>query len=100
MSSDNLKLIGKVALVTGASQGLGFNIAQRFIAEGASVVICARSSTDLKNAENQLLADLGDDQQLLAFWQISSTPRLNLVPILVKTSNYWLYLAMFHLPWK
>ena len=74
MSSDNLKLIGKVALVTGASQGLGFNIAQRFIAEGASVVICARSSADLKNAENQLLADLGDDQQLLALLcDVSST---------------------------
>ena len=74
MSSDNLKLMGKVALVTGASQGLGFNIAQRFVAEGASVVICARSSVDLENAENQLFADLREDQQLLALLcDVSST---------------------------
>ncbi len=74
MSSDNLKLMGKVALVTGASQGLGFNIAQRFIAEGASVVICARSSADLEHAKNQLLAMIGKDHQLLALsCDVSST---------------------------
>lgn len=74
MSSNSLKLTGKVALVTGASQGLGFNIAQRFVAEGASVVICARSSADLKNAENELFADLGKEQQLLALLcDVSST---------------------------
>ena len=74
MSSDNLKLKGKIALVTGASQGLGFNIAQRFVAEGASVVICARSSADLELAKNQLLAMIGKDQQLLALsCDVSST---------------------------
>lgn len=74
MSSNSLKLMGKVALVTGASQGLGFNIAQRFVAEGASVVICARSSVDLENAENQLFADLHENQQLLALLcDVSST---------------------------
>ena len=74
MSSNSLKLIGKVALVTGASQGLGFNIAQRFVTEGASVVICARSSADLNNAENQLSSDLREEQQLLALLcDVSST---------------------------
>lgn len=78
MSSHSLKLMGKVALVTGGSQGLGFNIAQRFVAEGASVVICARSSTDLKNAENQLVADLGEEQQLLALLcDVSSTAEVD-----------------------
>jgi citronellol/citronellal dehydrogenase len=32
---------GKVAFVTGASRGIGFAIATRFAAEGASVVLCA-----------------------------------------------------------
>ncbi|NCD32461.1 MAG: SDR family oxidoreductase [Spartobacteria bacterium] len=38
------KLAGKKAVITGASQGLGTVIARTFLAEGASVLLCARSS--------------------------------------------------------
>lgn len=34
------RLLGKVALVTGAAQGLGAEIASRFAAEGATVLVC------------------------------------------------------------
>lgn len=46
----DLGLRGKVALVAGASQGIGKAIALGFAREGAKVSICARGETQLKEA--------------------------------------------------
>jgi 2-dehydro-3-deoxy-D-gluconate 5-dehydrogenase len=43
----DLQLSGRVAVVTGASRGLGQAIASAFVAEGMSVVAAARSTSDL-----------------------------------------------------
>jgi NAD(P)-dependent dehydrogenase (short-subunit alcohol dehydrogenase family) len=42
-----MKLAGRAAIITGASQGLGAAIAERFVAEGAKVALCARTAPDL-----------------------------------------------------
>lgn len=49
-----MKLLGKRAVVTGASQGLGLAIARVFLAEGASVLICARNPAELEAAREDL----------------------------------------------
>jgi 3-oxoacyl-[acyl-carrier protein] reductase len=46
----NLELSGKVALVTGASRGIGRAIALALAAEGARVVMCARGAAALEEA--------------------------------------------------
>jgi NAD(P)-dependent dehydrogenase (short-subunit alcohol dehydrogenase family) len=52
----DLQLRGKVALVTGASKGIGRSIAQTLASEGMSVVVVARSRDQLAT----LAAPLGD----------------------------------------
>jgi NAD(P)-dependent dehydrogenase (short-subunit alcohol dehydrogenase family) len=44
------QLQGKVAIITGASQGLGLEIAGQFAISGASVVLCARNERLLEEA--------------------------------------------------
>ena len=46
----NLGLDGKVALVGGASRGLGRAVAEELTAEGASVAVCARDASRLAAA--------------------------------------------------
>lgn len=53
----DLDLTAKTALVTAASKGLGYAIAQRLVAEGATVVISSREGDTLRAAEKQLSAD-------------------------------------------
>ena len=45
----DLGLKGKVALVTGASKGIGKAIAEEFAKKGVHVSICARGKEDLEH---------------------------------------------------
>jgi NAD(P)-dependent dehydrogenase (short-subunit alcohol dehydrogenase family) len=53
----DLNLNGKVALVTGASRGIGLAIAQTYAANGASVVITARKQVELDEALTTIKGD-------------------------------------------
>jgi NAD(P)-dependent dehydrogenase (short-subunit alcohol dehydrogenase family) len=61
-----VKLQGKRAVITGASQGLGLATATRFVQEGASVLICARDANELEKARATLAAQAKQGQSVLA----------------------------------
>lgn len=57
---------GKVAIITGASQGLGREIAERYARAGASVVICARDATMLGRVQASLRQETQQTQAVEA----------------------------------
>ena len=59
-----MRLAGRFALVTGASQGLGAEIAARFVAEGASIYLCARSEDAIRAVEQRLSATARKGQKV------------------------------------
>src|SRR5262249_24342795 len=60
----DLGLKGKVAIVAGASRGLGRAVAQELAAEGTSLVICARTAEVLSQVREQIATTTG--AQILA----------------------------------
>ncbi len=67
-------LAGRTAIVTGASQGLGRAIAQRYVEAGASVLLCARQAGLLQQARDDLAAQAGPGQAVQAMAADVSSP--------------------------
>lgn len=63
-------------VVTGASRGIGFAVAQRFASEGHHLLIVARNAVDLQNAE-QVLIQLGADSVKCVTADLSSTQTIS-----------------------
>jgi NAD(P)-dependent dehydrogenase (short-subunit alcohol dehydrogenase family) len=59
MRAPNNEFLGKVAIITGGAQGIGYAIAHRYAAEGASVVIADLNGTGADEAVAKIVADGG-----------------------------------------
>ena len=70
-----MKLLNKKALISGASQGLGATIAEFFVKEGASVVICARNKKLLFEKQIQLQSIASDKLKVIAVVADTSSPK-------------------------
>lgn len=59
-------LAGRAAVIAGASEGLGLEIALTYVRAGANVLLCARTAATLERAEREVRAAAHADQQVRA----------------------------------
>ena len=92
MSNSVLGLEGKVAVITGASQGVGLGCARQFVQVGADVVITGRraeplekAAAELRSAGREVLPVVGDaeDPKDVAQLVAATKKRFGRVDILV-----------------
>lgn len=58
-------LSGRIALVTGANQGFGLEVARSYLSAGADLMLCARNRELLENARAGLASSAGTGQRIL-----------------------------------
>ncbi|MGB0577088.1 MAG: SDR family NAD(P)-dependent oxidoreductase [Alphaproteobacteria bacterium] len=63
MVDSGTRLAGKVALITGASRGIGAAVAKRYAAEGAHVILTARTVAGLEEVDDAIREESGGKAQ-------------------------------------
>jgi glucose 1-dehydrogenase len=76
-----MNLLGKIAIVTGASQGIGFACAKRYIAEGCKVLLA-----DVKSAGLDAAAQLGPNAR---FFQADVGEKAQVVAMVADAMAVW-----------
>ena len=60
----NYDFNGKVSIITGASRGIGFEIAKNFLKHGSNLVICSKNLKRIKNSYKKLEKTKKDKQKI------------------------------------
>ncbi len=102
----------KFAIITGASEGLGFEIAKQFALEGASLFICSRSKRKLLAAETRLIefidqsqsitsmaVDISKTEECNKFYQSATNTHPNIDILVNNAGVYGPFGAINHLNW-
>ena len=71
-----LKLSGKVAIVTGASSGVGAGVAKVLAAHGASVVLCARRQEKLDQIRQEIESQKPEGQVLTVVCDVADEAQI------------------------
>src|SRR6476661_2575262 len=82
-----MKLHENTILITGGASGIGFALAERFVAGGNEVIICGRREDKLEAAKLMLptvstrVCDVADENDRIALrdWATSEFPALNVL---------------------
>lgn len=101
-----MKLSNQVAVITGASEGIGAAIARRFAGEGARVVLAARSEEKLK----ALAEELGSERALAVPTDVTDAEQVKRlmartrehyggIDILVNNAGVGLYASVAEMAW-
>ncbi|HEX9837313.1 MAG TPA: SDR family NAD(P)-dependent oxidoreductase, partial [Alphaproteobacteria bacterium] len=61
MANGSSRLEGRIALITGASRGIGAAVARRFAREGAQVILAARTTGGLEEVDDLIRKDAAAD---------------------------------------
>ncbi len=102
-----MKLVGKVAIVTGGGRGIGEAFAVRFAHEGAKVVVAGHTLERVEKVARQIEADGG--QALALYSDVSDeASALNMVKATVErfggldilVNNAALFGALRRVPWN
>jgi NAD(P)-dependent dehydrogenase (short-subunit alcohol dehydrogenase family) len=59
-------LSGRVALITGANQGFGLEVARSYLSAGADLMLCARNAEMLESARTELMHSAEAGQRIIA----------------------------------
>jgi len=82
-----MNLTRSTVLITGGSDGIGFSLAERFMRQGNTVIVCGRQEQKLHEAQNQLpglitrICDVTneEDRKSLFKWVTTHHPEVNVL---------------------